>query len=135
MQNGNLETCLSKVTNVHHHETKEEMSNQYLVINGDLQVTPNHPLLVDGVWIYAGDIKIGAHLFSITGSGVVVKSVEKVYKKVPTYNLETALFTTSRAIASGTYFVQGSMVHTQKSINVIKDIECQMSQQGSQQGT
>jgi len=120
------------VAKIYHH-TPEEMGEYYLVFNKDLRVTPNHPLFINGVWTYAENAKIGGHLFSTDGSNILIKSIEKVYKKVPTYNFETALINQFGVIQSGTYFAQGSMVHTQKYINLITNIEqvqMMMSQQG-----
>ena len=70
------------VTKVFHH-TPEEMGDYYLVINHELRVTPNHPILVNGKWIHAGELKIGDKF----GDNIIY-SIERIYRKVPTYNLE-----------------------------------------------
>jgi len=69
------------VSEVFHH-MPEEMTDYYLIINDDLKVTPNHPLYVDGKWVTAGDLEIGDPF----GEGV--RSIEKVFERVPTYNFE-----------------------------------------------
>jgi len=73
----------SKVTYVYHH-TPKEMASYYLVINNYLRVTPNHLIYTKNGWEYAGDLDIWDKLYS----GSQILSIEKVYKKVPTYNLE-----------------------------------------------
>ncbi|RLF92553.1 hypothetical protein DRN50_08725, partial [Thermococci archaeon] len=70
------------VTQLFHH-TAEEMTDYYLVINNDLKVTPNHPVYVNNQWIPAGQLQIG-DMFG----GSTITSIEKVYKKVPVYNIE-----------------------------------------------
>jgi len=70
------------VTEVFHH-SPEEMMDHYLVINNDLRVTPNHPILVDGAWIEAGDLEIG----DVYGENMIT-SIECIYERVPTYNFE-----------------------------------------------
>jgi len=82
--NGKFEPAL--VTKVHHHSPKE-MGEYFLVVNGKLKVTPNHPLIVDYQWKTVGDIKKGSTLLTMHGP-VVVQNVRKVYKKVWTYDLE-----------------------------------------------
>lgn len=70
------------VSTVFHH-SPEEMTDYYLVINNDLRVTPNHLIKVEGVWITAGDLKVG----DVYG-GNTITSIERVYERVPTFNFE-----------------------------------------------
>lgn len=72
------------VTKTLHHEP-EEMAPYYLVINGNLRVTPNHGLFINGDWILAGDLQIGDTLGTLQTQ---VASIEKVFTKVQTYDLE-----------------------------------------------
>jgi len=81
----------SMVTEVFHH-MPEEMTDYYLIINDDLKVTPNHPLYVDGKWVTAGDLKIGDPF----GEGV--RSMEKVFEQVPTYNFEVEPYHTYNVV-------------------------------------
>ncbi|GAJ19143.1 unnamed protein product, partial [marine sediment metagenome] len=60
----------------------------YLVINNILGVTSYHLIYVNNNWIPAGNIKTGDTLFDIAGNTIAVTSIEKVFKKVPTFNLE-----------------------------------------------
>jgi len=75
-----------KVTDVLHHEPGE-MGDYYLIINGFLRVTPNHQIYSNGRWIYASELKIGDSLFYLSRD-YKVNSIEKIYEKVPTYDLE-----------------------------------------------
>jgi len=62
------------VTELFHH-APEEMTDYYLIINNDLRVTPNHPILVDGVWIDAGDLKIG----DVYGGNIIIVETYHTY--------------------------------------------------------
>jgi len=83
---GALANC--KVTHTFYHPP-EEMTEYYLVINNNLQVTPNHRFYSDGKWAYAGNLQVGDSLLTKElGEEYAVYSLEKVYEKVPTYDLE-----------------------------------------------
>ena len=68
--------------------TPDEMGDYYLVINNQLCVTPNHRFYSNGKWVYADDLKIGDLLFAGYDEDYVVYSVDKVFDKVPTFDLE-----------------------------------------------
>ncbi|RLF57968.1 MAG: hypothetical protein DRN25_05775 [Thermoplasmata archaeon] len=75
-----------RVTKVYHH-SPDEMPGYYIVINDCLKVTPNHLLYTEKGWKYASQLKLGDKLSS--GKGYVeIKSLKRIYKRVPTYNLE-----------------------------------------------
>jgi hypothetical protein len=59
------------------------MTEYYLIINQYLKVTPNHLLYCHGKWRTFETLHIGDVINTIP-----ITSIEKVYKKVPTYNLE-----------------------------------------------
>jgi hypothetical protein len=80
------------VSKVFHH-SNSEMSDYYLVFNDDLFVTPNHPILVGGVWIDAGNLEIG----DVYG-GNIIQSIEQVYERVPTYNFEVEPYHTYNVV-------------------------------------
>jgi len=80
------------VTEVFHHSPLE-MVDYYIVLNNDLKVTPNHPIMVDGEWIDAGELKIGDKC-----SGNVITSIERVYNRVPTYNFEVEPYHTYNVV-------------------------------------
>jgi len=76
------------VSNVFHHSSNE-MPDYYIIINDGLKVTPNHRFYSDGKWVYAGDLKVGNHLFSSDGNkDYVIYYLERVFKKEPCFDLE-----------------------------------------------
>ena len=79
------------------------MGDFYLVINENLRVTPNHLLFINGKWKYAGDAQIGDSLLRIDGEGIMIQSIETVFERVPTYNLEVETF--------HNYFANGILAH------------------------
>jgi hypothetical protein len=81
------EMTIDEVIEVYHH-LPEEMTDFYLVINGDLRVTPNHLMYSSGRWIAAGDFKVGDSLFCKTNMDYVVFSIEKIFEKRPTFDLD-----------------------------------------------
>ena len=83
------ETILpSKVTAVFHH-TPEEMTPYYLVINNRLKATPNHQFYTNGQWKVAGNLQVGDLLFDREqGIAYPIYSLEKVYKRESSFNLE-----------------------------------------------
>jgi len=83
---GAIANC--KVTHTFYH-SPEEMTEYYLLVNDNLQVTPNHRFYSDGEWVYAGDLEVGDSLLTKELSeSYAVSSLEKIYEKVPTYDLE-----------------------------------------------
>jgi hypothetical protein len=102
------------VAKVYHH-TPQEMTEYYLVINKNLKVTPNHPLFINGVWKKSGDAKVGDSLFGVSNSNIPIKSVEKVYERVDTYNFDIVPVNPSE-IVMDTYYVQGVLVRTKTAI-------------------
>jgi hypothetical protein len=70
------------VVDVFHHKASE-MTDYYLIINDFLKVTPNHLLYLNDRWTCFDDVSVGDRI-----NNVLIYSVEKVFEKVPTYNLE-----------------------------------------------
>lgn len=66
----------------------------YLIINQDFKITPEHILLVNGIWKTAGEIRIGDKLITSTGEKQSVNSIEWVRGKFDVYNLTTAKYHT-----------------------------------------
>lgn len=62
--------------------------DQYLFINDEFGVTPNHPLYINGQWKEAGKVKIGDQLLRQDGKAVVISSVEIKTGDFLVYNLE-----------------------------------------------
>ena len=82
---GTLTNC--KVDHTFHH-TPEEMNGYYLIINDNLKVTPNHRFYSDGEWVHADNLQTGDYLLTKELENYVISSIEKVYEKVPAYDLE-----------------------------------------------
>ncbi len=83
----NHRTVNSKVTQTFHH-TPKEMGEYYLIINNQLRVTPNHRFYSDGSWVYAGDLTVGDNLFNYEQDVYAIFSINKVYDRVSTFDLE-----------------------------------------------
>ena len=93
----------SKVTEVFHHST-EEMTDYYLIINNKIKITPNHIVMLNGKWEEIGKANLGDYLINEKGGNIGIESIEKVYDKVPTYNLE---------IENTHTYIADSIVHNQ----------------------
>lgn len=78
-------------------------AKKYLIINGRIKVTPEHPFYHEGKWVKIGALKVGDKLFDFKGQAEEIKSIEKVNKEVTVYNLT--------ARSSHTYFADGILVH------------------------
>lgn len=78
----------------------------YLIINGQLRVTPEHLLWVSGSWKEAGDIQVGDTLLDYSGRSVVIESVEWQKGRFEVYNLTVKDYQT--------YFAEGVWVHNAK---------------------
>jgi hypothetical protein len=77
-------------------------SDNYLIINGKLKVTPNHPIYSGGKWISAGELRGGDVLVTLEGDETV-NSVKTVEEKNKVYNLEVD--------GTHNYFAEGVLVH------------------------
>lgn len=82
--------------------------DHYLVINGDLRVTPSHPVLSDGKWIDVGALEVGDSLTAADGSDVVIESIEVLRGPVTVYNFAVNPY--------GTYVAGGIVAHNRKEV-------------------
>lgn len=87
-----------KVAKVFVHKAKE-----YLIINGRIKVTPEHPFYHEGKWVKIKSFKIGDKLLNYKNEKEEITGIEKVSQEVTVYNLTTK--------PSHTYFVNGILVH------------------------
>ncbi len=78
-------------------------SNGYMLINGRIKITGNHPCYVAGKWINARDLKAGDKLLTSEGKNEIVKSITVVDKQVLVYNFEVNPL--------HNYFADGVLVH------------------------
>jgi|GEM_PF-1747790 len=96
----------AKVVNTFYHNSYE--IPYYLIINSNLEVTPNHPMYINNKWIRADELKIGDSLLNKEGKLVKVRSIDTIYKNAPVYNLEVDKY--------HTYFANGILVHNKNSV-------------------
>jgi hypothetical protein len=62
-------------------------SYEYYIINNTLEITPNHPVLINGVWSRISNLEIGDTLEDNNGNLVTVESIEKGYQTDKIYNV------------------------------------------------
>ena len=84
----------------------EHLTDNYLIINDILEVTPDHRMFVNGQWKAVRDIKIGDKIFNQNNQPVAVKSIKSKKEQVKVYNLEIEKYQT--------YFADGFYVHNRK---------------------
>lgn len=87
-------------------DTHKKQVDGYLIINGNLKVTTNHRMFVNGVWKDASSIQTGDKLFDTKGQEVTVTSLEWIRGMFTVYNLTIETY--------HTYFANGIWVHNQK---------------------
>ncbi|MBI3981013.1 Ig-like domain-containing protein [Candidatus Microgenomates bacterium] len=88
-------------------KTFKHLVNDYLILNGEIEVTAVHRMLVNGEWKTAGEIQVGDYLLDKNNQPVKVTSKEYVFgKDFDVYNLETEKY--------HTYFAKDVYVHNQK---------------------
>ena len=90
-----------KVTKVLQHPAG--FVSYYLIVNGNLKLTANHPVFTSRGLVYAGNLRVGDSLINQEGSLTPVKSIEQVDESIPLYNLEVEPY--------HTYFTNGVAVH------------------------
>ncbi|MFH1655240.1 MAG: polymorphic toxin-type HINT domain-containing protein [Candidatus Omnitrophota bacterium] len=95
-------TQKDKVTKLFVHEDIEG----YLIVNGNLKVTPEHRFYSQEKWIEIGSLKVGDKLLDYKGQTQEITSIEKVKEKTTVYNFEVE--------PSHTYFAGGFLVHNVK---------------------
>ncbi len=91
----------STVTELYYH-----VVSQYLVINHELKVTPEHLVYANLGFTPAGDLKEGDWMLKEDGEHLFVTSLEAVREAVPVYNLKVE--------PQHTYFANGYFVHNEK---------------------
>ncbi|MFA6391350.1 MAG: alpha-2-macroglobulin family protein [Patescibacteria group bacterium] len=91
----------SEMVPAHISKTFEHLVDEYLIINGTLEITPNHILWVNGSWQSAESIKIGDWLLNANNERVMVETINKKVAPVFVYNLSVDQYHTF--IASNIY--------------------------------
>ncbi len=96
-------------------DLQEHYVGDYILVNGDLGVTGEHVLLVNGQWNVASEIELGDYLLNSDGEDVLVTSLESVNEPVWVYNFEVEKY--------HTYFANGIYVHNDKGGTMRDDFE------------
>jgi intein/homing endonuclease len=84
-------------------ETFKHISEGYLIVNGHLKVTPNHPVYSNGRWVEIGSLKIGDKLTNAQGKEEIIQSMVRITEEIKTYNIEVNPY--------HTYIAGGVVVH------------------------
>jgi len=84
----------------------EHDADEYLIVNGTLRVTANHPVYSNGKWTEIGKLKIGDTLLNAKGKEEPITSIQKIREKAKVYNLEVNPY--------HTYIAGGIVVHNKK---------------------
>ena len=79
--------------------------SHYLVINGEIRLTENHPVLSRGKWVSAGELRIGGVLTSADGADTQIITIRQVAEMAKVYNIQ---------VAGGTYIAHGIVVHNKE---------------------
>jgi len=84
----------------------EHDAQEYLVVNGSIKATVNHPVYSDGKWMELGQLKIGDNLLSGEGRPVKITDIKLVKEPVKVYNLEVNPY--------HTYIAGGIVAHNKR---------------------
>lgn len=86
----------------------ENNSGGYLIVNGSLEVTPNHAMWIKkiGEWTRMEFVKIGDEFTDSNGNPVIIQSIEFVPGEYTVYNLHLEG-------PNSNYFAGGVLVHNQ----------------------
>ena len=107
----NKVTAISEVTKTFVHTGEQMTGDYYLVITTQkgsvMKVTINHPIYTNGVWKEAGSLQVDDPLLNQENQTDKIVSIEKVYEKPQTYNLEVANY--------HDYYAEGILVHNKPS--------------------
>lgn len=91
--------------------TKEKVMNvivskksSYLRINGKLEITPNHEVLLNGEWKEVGKAKVGDYFLGVNGEKIFIETIEKIDldREIEVYDLD---------LGGKWYFAEGVLVH------------------------
>ncbi|MBI4272324.1 Ig-like domain-containing protein [Candidatus Uhrbacteria bacterium] len=88
------------------HHVSSHIDNEYMDINGNFFLTPNHRLLVNNKWTPAGAVKRGDTLLDSHSEKVPVLSVSRTQQTGRVYNIEIE--------NQHTFFAEGLYVHNQE---------------------
>ena len=75
----------------------------YLVLNGNIKTTSNHPFYSDGNWIEAGNLSVGDKILHVDGLEHTIETIELSDESATVYNFEVE--------GTHNYFAEGYLVH------------------------
>lgn len=87
-------------------DTVRHIVRGYLVINGQLKVTPEHRVFINRTWKTIGEAKVGDALLGAGSDTIIIKSIEYKDEEVAVYNLHIN--------DKHTYIADGIYVHNAK---------------------
>jgi|TARA_Y100000994_G_scaffold194079_1_gene163465 hypothetical protein len=89
----------SEVTETFLHENHDG----YLVINGNIKTTSNHPFYSNGDWVDAGELSVGDKILHVDGLEHTVESIENYDDTIDVYNIEVD--------GNHNYYAENYLVH------------------------
>jgi PKD repeat protein len=96
-----LKTNSIKESNVTHLTVHDDFS--YMIINGIIKTTSNHPFYSDGNWIEAGNLSVGDKILHVDGLEHTIETIELSDESATVYNFEVE--------GTHNYFAEGYLVH------------------------
>jgi PKD repeat protein len=101
-----LKTNSIKESNVTRLTVHDDFS--YMIINGIIKTTSNHPFYSDGNWTEAGNLSVGDKILHVDGLEHTIETIELSDELATVYNFEVE--------GTHNYFAEGYLVH-----NIEKD--------------
>tara|TARA_Y100000748_G_C15451724_1_gene471213 strand:+ start:310 stop:1230 length:921 start_codon:yes stop_codon:yes gene_type:complete len=89
----------SEVTETFLHENHDG----YLVINGNIKTTSNHPFYSNGDWVDAGELSVGDKILHVDGLEHTIESIENYDDTIDVYNIEVD--------GNHNYYAENYLVH------------------------
>jgi pretoxin HINT domain-containing protein len=82
--------------------------DSYLLVNGDLRITPTQPVFSAGKWVEMGQLKVGDTLTAANGHPLPIETLEVVRGPITVYNFDTNPYET--------FVAGGIIVHRKQDI-------------------
>ena len=92
-------------------EVFKHLADSYLIINDQLKITANHPVMINRRWQDIGIAKIGDKLKTRTGQ-VTIYSIKEIQQPTEVYNLEVN--------GNHNYYAEDYLVHNK--LNRFEDL-------------
>ena len=96
-----LKTNSIKESNVTRLTVHDDFS--YMIINGIIKTTSNHPFYSDGNWTEAGNLSVGDKILHVDGLEHTIETIELSDESATVYNFEVE--------GTHNYFAEGYLVH------------------------